>query len=91
MLERAAGERVTIAVADIETTIRIAPQIKVSLRTKDAPEARLRHASVQAQMLERWKALRDGAVTLTHQQIHGLAGRAYRELVESWAAEPGSC
>lgn len=90
VLERAAGERVTIAVADIETTIRIAPQIKVSLRTKDAPEARLRHASVQAQMLERWKGWRDGAVTLTHQQIHALAGRAYRELIESWAAEPGS-
>ena len=38
----------------VESIVKLAPIFKVSLRTKDVEEARLRHASVQAQLQERW-------------------------------------
>ena len=42
------GQRATLEVAGAESTVKLAPIFKVSLPTKDAGEARLRHASVQA-------------------------------------------
>jgi hypothetical protein len=61
---------------------------KVSFRTKAAREARLRHASVQAQRQERRAAARDGSVSLSYKDIglplacrvrlgHDQSGRAW--------------
>jgi hypothetical protein len=75
------GQKATFEVAGTESTVKLAPIFKVSLRTKDAGEARLRHASVQAQVQERWAAARDGAVSLTNKEITALAGIRYRHLL----------
>ena len=48
------GARMSVDVAGTTTTIKLAPILKVSLRTKDIGEARLRHASVQQQFERRW-------------------------------------
>ena len=84
-----AGQRVTVDVAGESSTVRLAPIVKVSLRTKDNAAARLRHASVQAQIEQRWAAARTGAVSLSHQDIHALAGIWYRDLVATNESEPG--
>jgi integrase len=80
---------VTVDVAGEPSTVRLAPIVKVSLRTKDTGQARLRHASVQAQLEQRWAAERRGAVSLSTKDIHALAGIWYRDLVATNEAEPG--
>lgn len=45
-----AGRTVTIDVGGESCTIKLGDLVKVSLRTRDVSEARLRHASVQAQL-----------------------------------------
>jgi len=83
------GQRATFEVAGAESTVKLAPIFKVSLRTKDCGEARLRHASVQAQLQERWAAARDGAVALSYKEITALAGLWYRDLLADHQDEPG--
>jgi hypothetical protein len=72
-----AGRKVTVEVAGSASTIKLVPIFKVSLRTKEVDEARLRHVSVQAQLRERWAAERRGAVSLSHRDI--LSGFARRD------------
>jgi integrase len=83
------GQKATFEVAGAESTVKLAPIFKVSLRTKDAGEARLRHASVQAQLQERWATARDGAVSLSYKEIMALAGLWYRDLLVDHQDEPG--
>jgi hypothetical protein len=83
------GQKATFEVAGAESTVKLAPIFKVSLRTKDAGEARLHHASLQAQLHERWVAARDGAVALSHKEITALAGLWYRDLLADHQDEPG--
>jgi hypothetical protein len=83
------GQKATFEVAGTESPVKLAPIFKVSLRTKDAGEARLRHASVQTQLQKRWVAARDGAVTLSHKEITALAGLWYRDLLADHQDEPG--
>jgi integrase len=80
---------VSVQVADDTSTVKLGPIIKISLRTKDPSAARLRHASVQTQLQERWAAARNGAVTLRYRDIVALAGLWYRELVMSHQDDPG--
>ncbi|MEZ0306175.1 MAG: DUF6538 domain-containing protein [Hyphomicrobiaceae bacterium] len=44
LTEVASGQKVTVEVAGSTSTVKLAPTIKVSLRTKDRGEAQLRHA-----------------------------------------------
>jgi hypothetical protein len=61
---------------------------KRSLGTKDAGEARVRHAQVAAEIEAKWAGFRAGRVVLTQKQITALAGEAYRELVQRFRDEP---
>ena len=79
----------TVEVAGDPSTVKLTHTVKVSLRTRDGNEARLRHASVQAQLQERWAAARKGAVSLSHKDIMALAGVWYRDLVMTHQDEPG--
>jgi hypothetical protein len=83
------GRTLTLDVAGAASTIRLNGWIKVSLKTKDLREARLRHASVQAQVQSRWQAARDRTQALTHRQVHEIAGAWYRDLVRDHEDEPG--
>jgi integrase len=84
-----AGKTVSIQVGDETSTVKISPIIKISLRTRDVSEARVRHSSVQTQLQERWAAARKGTISLTHKQIVALAGLWYRDLVLTNQDEPG--
>ena len=83
------GERVKLDVAGEVSAVTLRAITKVSLRTKDEKEALLRHAAVQAQLQQRWAAVRTGAVSLSHQQLHALAGVWYRDLIATHADDPG--
>jgi hypothetical protein len=86
------GQSITVAVADglvAKITLGTGP-VKVSLQTKDAGTAKVRHASVEALLRSRWDAVRRGPVELSHKQVLALAGEWYRSLVNEHEDEPGS-
>lgn len=74
ILDRAAGQTVALSVAGPEVAPRISPVMKISLGTRDPTEAKVHHAAVQAQVLERWATQRNGAVALTHHPVLPPAG-----------------
>jgi integrase len=82
---RAVGLRLAIPIG--EETIRLVvtsamASIRVSLRTQDLSEAKIRQGQVAAYMERVFAALRtNGPVSLTHRQATALAGELYR----SWA------
>ena len=75
------GEKVTVDVAGEPSTVKLVPIFKVSLRTKDATEARLRHASVQAQLEQRWASTSGPMVPRATRQRPGPAGGRARRSV----------
>jgi hypothetical protein len=83
------GRSIAVDVEGVASTVKLGSLVKVSLRTKDAAQARLRHASVQVQLQQRWAAARKGAVSLTHKDLVALAGEWYRDLVHEHHEEPG--
>lgn len=87
--DKLAGQKLTLRVGGADRTIVVRDIVKISLGTKDVGEAKTRHAAVQAQLQERWATAKKAAVTLTHEEILGLAGRAYRELIAEFRADPG--
>jgi integrase len=89
LIEAASGQKVTVEVAGHTSAIKLTRTIKVSLRTKERGEAQRRHASVQAQMQERWSAARSGATSLSARDIEALAGDWYRDLVATHEDDPG--
>jgi hypothetical protein len=82
------GKKMTVEVAGEASNITLRPTIKVTLRTKDEREARTRHASVQLQMEHRWNAERGGVVSLSHRDIHALAGVWYSDLISTHQDNP---
>lgn len=61
----------------------------ISLRTKDPREAKRLCGEADVQKEREFAALRAGPVPVPFRDIVGLAGLAYRQLVESRTAEPG--
>jgi hypothetical protein len=86
---RAIGRTLVIPIGNETTRITITPgmaSIRVSLRTRDPSEAKVRQAKVVAYLESVWRALRSTApVTLTYRQATALAGRLYR----AWANGEG--
>jgi hypothetical protein len=58
------NQQVAIDIAGEVSRVTLKPITKVSLRTRDNAEALPRHASVQTQLQQRWRAARTGVVTL---------------------------
>ena len=52
------------------------------------PQTGSRHASVQTQLQQRWRAARTGVVTLSNRDVHALAGIWYRDLVTTRQDDP---
>jgi integrase len=61
----------------------------ISLRTKDPREAKRLCGEMDVQKEREFRAVREGPQPLTFKEIVGLAGLAYRRLVERRTAEPG--
>jgi integrase len=86
--ERLIGQKLSLRVAGHDRTVTLGPILKVSLSTKDRAEAKVRHAAVQSQLQDRWATARRVAA-ITHEEINGIAARAYRDLVSEFRADPG--
>ena len=83
------NQHVTLDIAGEVSRVRLRPITKVSLRTRDNAEALPRHASVQTQLLQHWRAARNGVVSLSNRDVHALAGIWYRDLVNTHQDDPG--
>lgn len=93
VLSKARGTSLAIPVGDevFHTVVKpTAKEITVSLRTRDAGEAKERQARVSVYLDGVWKSLREGPKQLSHKQIQALAGEAYKQLVASFDDDPGS-
>lgn len=89
LLPRLKGTTVSLPIADEFATVRVGDIIQASLRTKDAREAKQRHAVADA-ALKRWlDAERNGPSRLTHKQALALAGVLFRDFTEAHEDDPG--
>jgi len=91
--EKAIGCALSIPVGDA-TVIRMisanADVIKLSLRTSDPHEAKIRHAKVAAYLEVFWHSLRQGPSSLSHKQTVALAGQVFRRFTKALEDDPGS-
>ena len=88
LFERVRGQMVSLPIGDDLATVKIGVVVQVSLRTRDAVEAKARHASADAALKKLWEAQRHGPVRLTHRQAVALAGTLYRQAVSAFESEP---
>ena len=63
---------------------------KISLRTRDPAEAKVRHAQIAAEVEARWAQLRRGVIAVSQKQATAIAGEIYRELVAAHEDNPGN-
>ena len=86
---RAIGLKLELPSRSETVPLTISPKasfIKVSLRTAEPTEAKVRHATLAAYLETVWRALREDApIPLTHRQATALAGRLYR----AWTSGEG--
>lgn len=87
--DKAVGLKLAIPLGDEITFLTIspkAPALRISLRTSDPAQVKVRNAAVDAYLEAIWQALReDTPVSLTHEQIVALSGQLYR----AWANGEG--
>lgn len=92
ILDEARGTTLALPVGDeiIHSTISAhAIEVTVSLRTREPNEAKSRHASLLVYLEGVWSSLRNGPTRLSHKQVLGLAGEAYKSLVGDFEDDPG--
>lgn len=63
---------------------------KASLGTRDAAEAKIRHARKLAEVEERWRMLRAGVLSLNEKQAVAIGGEIYRRLIADHEANPSA-
>ncbi|MET3901000.1 hypothetical protein ABIB57_004968 [Devosia sp. UYZn731] len=73
LVAAAKGTMVTVTV-DETPVVKLGEYLKVSLPTKDAPEAKRRGNDAQSQFDLIWQSLTDTPAPLSHRQIVALAG-----------------
>jgi len=61
---------------------------KVSLRTRDPAEAKVRHAKALAELEARWANLRAGPKSLSEREAHQLATVAHDRWLEQYRDNP---
>ena len=94
VVAKARGEGVTIRFPrDGEhkassVTVRIADEVKLSLRTRDPSVAKARSGLVEDQLRRAWEAIRSGPRKLNHKEIVALAGTLYRDFAEAFEDDP---
>ena len=88
-LERMKGERLSLSVSGARVDIRVRDIVAVSLRTKEADEAKRRFRDVSKQVERHYNFASDTAVTLSHEETIHLAGEWRRSLIAEFRANPG--
>src|SRR5882762_6200238 len=78
---KATGLKLSIPIGEQTQAVTVSPRsqsVRLSLRTDDPAEVKIRLAVVDAYLENVWQALREDApVTLTHRQATALAGELY--------------
>ncbi|KUF12324.1 DUF6538 domain-containing protein [Pseudoponticoccus marisrubri] len=85
---RAAGTVVALPIGDRLSRLTLNTRAKVSLRTKDWPEAKRRYSQALAALEDHWETLRRGPGSLTHKQAVALAGEVVGVFVEAFDEDP---
>jgi hypothetical protein len=85
----AKGTVVAVPVGDDLVTGKVGEVIKVSLKTKDPTEAKIRFLQAHAAIIAHWEALRHGPTRLSHKQCLALAGEMRNAWVETLDEDPG--
>lgn len=85
----ARGRVVFVEIDGLTYQHRIGAELKVSLRTKDPAEARVRSNLVETQFNAIWESFRHAPRKLTHKEVQALAGEVYREIVAASEDDPG--
>jgi hypothetical protein len=73
------GRSVSVVVDGVTRPLKIGTDLKVSLRTKDPSEAKVRARDMQSQFDLIWASFRSDEVTLNLKQAVALAGEVYRD------------
>ncbi|SFG63143.1 DUF6538 domain-containing protein [Methylobacterium gossipiicola] len=89
LLVRVKGQTVSLPVGDTFVSVKVGDVVQASLRTKEAAEARTRHAVADGALKRFWEAQKAGPVSLTQRQIIALSGLVYADLTKAWSDEPG--
>lgn len=80
VLAKARGSTLAVPVGEGTVAVTIsakAKDVRVSLRTRDPAEAKVRQAAATAYLGTVWEAFRQGPRRLTHKETVALAGEAY--------------
>lgn len=85
----ARGRLVFVEIGGMSFQHRIGAELKVSLRTKDPAEARVRSNLVETQFNVIWESFRHAPRKLSHKEIQALAGEVYSEIVAANEDDPG--
>ncbi|WP_156410156.1 DUF6538 domain-containing protein [Bosea sp. Root381] len=86
---KARGERISVPVSGKLHPIKIGTHAKVSLGTKDRPEAKRRFVEAHDAIEKFWLTLRNGPRTLSSMERQALAGEVHREINARHEHEPG--
>jgi integrase len=89
LLARAKGHLVTVTVDEVPSEVKLGEYIKVSLRTKNAAEAKKRAVEAEAEFSRIWLSFENGPVSLTLRQITALAGEMYHTIRAVLEDDPG--
>jgi integrase len=96
VLKRARGEAITIPFSAEDSheafsvTVKLADEIKFSLRTREPSTAKARTGIAQAHLHRTWEAIRKGPKKLSHKDTVALAGQLYSVFAESLEDDPGA-
>ncbi len=85
----AKGQTVTLMIAGRAAQHKIGAELRVSLGTKDAQEAKERHAEVAPQFDAIWKGLRSAPAPLSFKNMRAIAGEVYKAQVTRHEDNPG--
>jgi len=88
LLTVAKGKSVTVTVYDTPCVVKLGEYLKVSLRTKDAAEARRRAHEAEGEFNRIWMSFENGPVRLNLRQITALAGEMYHTVRQALEDDP---
>ena len=89
----AVGITLTVPVGDALIPVKITSQtaaVRLSLRTTDPSETKIRQAAVAVHLERLWQSLRNKPRSLTFKEAVALAGEVYRAFAEPLENDPGS-
>lgn len=89
LVRNAKGKSVTITVNEVPSVVKLGEYLKVSLRTKDPEEAKVRAREAEGEFALVWLSLENGPVSLTLKQITALAGEMYQGIRSVLEDNPG--